>query len=74
MSVNPDDRNLQPKFSWSDSSIFHSIYYVVFMFVASLCSIQLFIGVSFFVDLIQHHLIACRFSWKFLNKEAVFHP
>ncbi|GAN08579.1 cation channel family protein [Mucor ambiguus] len=45
MSVIPEDRDLQPQFSWSASSIFHSLYYVVFMFVASLCSIQLFIGV-----------------------------
>ncbi|KAI9485907.1 MAG: Ion transport protein-domain-containing protein [Benjaminiella poitrasii] len=45
MSVVPEDRDAQPQFSWSSSSIFHSIYYVVFMFVASLCSIQLFIGV-----------------------------
>ncbi|CEP10750.1 hypothetical protein [Parasitella parasitica] len=45
MSVIPDDKNLQPQFSWSSSSIFHSLYYVLFMFVASLCSIQLFIGV-----------------------------
>ncbi|KAL9554146.1 hypothetical protein MBANPS3_002946 [Mucor bainieri] len=45
MSVVPEDRDLQPQFSWSTSSIFYSLYYVVFMFVASLCSIQLFIGV-----------------------------
>ncbi|KAK4512387.1 uncharacterized protein ATC70_003085 [Mucor velutinosus] len=45
MSVVPKDRDLQPQFSWSTSSIFYSLYYVVFMFVASLCSIQLFIGV-----------------------------
>ncbi|KAL7311607.1 calcium channel protein [Mucor circinelloides] len=45
MSVIPQDRDLQPQFSWSSSSVFHSLYYVVFMFVASLCSIQLFIGV-----------------------------
>jgi hypothetical protein len=44
MSV-PENKTDQAKFSWSSSSIFHSLYYVVFMFVASLCSIQLFIGV-----------------------------
>ncbi|KAF1800899.1 Ion transport protein-domain-containing protein [Mucor lusitanicus] len=45
MSVVPEDRDVQPQFSWSTSSVFYSLYYVVFMFVASLCSIQLFIGV-----------------------------
>lgn len=47
MSVIPEDKDLQPQFSWSSSSIFHSLYYVIFMFVASLCSIQLFIGVKY---------------------------
>ncbi|KAI7904858.1 Ion transport protein-domain-containing protein [Cokeromyces recurvatus] len=45
MSIIPENRDAQPKFSWSSSSILHSIFYVVFMFVASLCTIQLFIGV-----------------------------
>ncbi|KAI8644851.1 Ion transport protein-domain-containing protein [Parasitella parasitica] len=40
-----NDSDSQPQFSWSSSSIFYSLYYVIFMFVASLCSIQLFIGV-----------------------------
>lgn len=44
MSV-PESKTDQAKFSWSSLSIFHSLYYVAFMFVASLCSIQLFIGV-----------------------------
>lgn len=44
MSV-PQNSNEQPKFSWEPHSIFNSLFYVVFMFVASLCSIQLFIGV-----------------------------
>ncbi|KAI8370635.1 Ion transport protein-domain-containing protein [Radiomyces spectabilis] len=35
----------QPRFHWTGISIWHSTYYVLFMFVASLCSIQLFIGV-----------------------------
>lgn len=50
MSV-PNTLTDQPKFSWSSSSIFHSIFYIVFMFVASLCSIQLFIGV--FLDIFK---------------------
>lgn len=50
MSV-PDKFKDQPKFSWSSSSIYHSIFYIVFMFVASLCSIQLFIGV--FLDIFK---------------------
>ncbi|KAI8347637.1 Ion transport protein-domain-containing protein [Choanephora cucurbitarum] len=42
MSVQRD----QPlEFDWSMRAITHSMYYVVFMFIASLCSIQLFIGV-----------------------------
>ncbi|KAI8967340.1 Ion transport protein-domain-containing protein [Mycotypha africana] len=45
MSVVPGDSSLPPHFNWSSTSVYHSIYYVVFMFVASLCSIQLFIGV-----------------------------
>ncbi len=44
MSV-PDSDHEQPKFNWGPNSIFYSLFYVVFMFVASLCSIQLFIGV-----------------------------
>lgn len=44
MSV-PADINMQPKFDWSSPSVLYSLYYIVFMFVASLCSIQLFIGV-----------------------------
>lgn len=46
MSVSPaGDIKQQPKFDWSSTSVMYSIYYIVFMFVASLCSIQLFIGV-----------------------------
>lgn len=44
MSV-PQTPTDQAQFGWSSSSVFHSLFYVVFMFVASLCSIQLFIGV-----------------------------
>lgn len=38
-------RGEQPRFDWSSSSAWYALYYIVFMFVASLCSIQLFIGV-----------------------------
>ncbi|CAO3597547.1 unnamed protein product [Absidia cylindrospora] len=44
MSVAPT-MNEQPKFDWFSSSVWYSLYYIVFMFVASLCTIQLFIGV-----------------------------
>lgn len=45
MSV-PSTMNAQPKFNWISSSVWYSLYYIVFMFVASLCTLQLFIGVS----------------------------
>ncbi|KAG0179382.1 calcium channel protein [Apophysomyces sp. BC1021] len=44
MSIQPT-KHLQPKFNWSAGAYWYSVYYVVFMFVASLCVIQLFIGV-----------------------------
>ncbi|KAI8343217.1 Ion transport protein-domain-containing protein [Chlamydoabsidia padenii] len=44
MSV-PTTVNTQPKFNWFSSSVLYSLYYIVFMFVASLCTLQLFIGV-----------------------------
>ncbi|KAI9028890.1 Ion transport protein-domain-containing protein [Phycomyces nitens] len=43
MSV-PAEKNEQPRFDWSSPSIWYSLYYICFMFLASLCSIQLFIG------------------------------
>ncbi|CAO3626859.1 unnamed protein product [Cunninghamella echinulata] len=39
------ETDAQPNFNWTSSSIWYSLYYIVFMFVASLCTIQLFIGV-----------------------------
>ncbi|KAI9305722.1 Ion transport protein-domain-containing protein [Cunninghamella echinulata] len=39
------EADAQPNFNWASSSIWYSLYYIVFMFVASLCTIQLFIGV-----------------------------
>ena len=44
MSV-PAESHSQPKFDWQSGATWNAIYYLVFMFVASLCSIQLFIGV-----------------------------
>ncbi|KAI9317892.1 Ion transport protein-domain-containing protein [Dichotomocladium elegans] len=44
MSV-PFAKDQQPSFSWESNSTWHSLYYVCFMFLTSLCSIQLFIGV-----------------------------
>ncbi|KAG2227612.1 hypothetical protein INT45_002297, partial [Circinella minor] len=44
MSV-PVEHHAQPKFNWLSGASWNAIYYLVFMFVASLCSIQLFIGV-----------------------------
>ncbi|KAI8147435.1 Ion transport protein-domain-containing protein [Fennellomyces sp. T-0311] len=38
-------KDAQPRFDWTSESTWNAIYYLVFMFVASLCSIQLFIGV-----------------------------
>jgi hypothetical protein len=75
MSV-PIEKFEQPSFSWSNASIFHSLYYVVFMFVASLCSIQLFIGVSQCIALSTSNCIfinGIRFFWKFSNKEMEYH-
>ncbi|KAI8364970.1 Ion transport protein-domain-containing protein [Blakeslea trispora] len=42
MSIQSDK---PPEFDWSQKAMVHSLYYVLFMFIASLCSIQLFIGV-----------------------------
>ncbi|KAL0092618.1 Ion transport protein-domain-containing protein [Phycomyces blakesleeanus] len=44
MSV-PIEKGAQPRFDWNSPSIWYSLYYICFMFLASLCSIQLFIGV-----------------------------
>ncbi|ORX58316.1 hypothetical protein DM01DRAFT_1372373 [Hesseltinella vesiculosa] len=44
MSVSPSS-SAQAKFSWHSNSIWYSFYYVAFMFISSICSIQLFIGV-----------------------------
>lgn len=44
MSVSPDLK-AQPSFYWGSNSTWHALYYICFMFVISLCAIQLFIGV-----------------------------
>ncbi|KAI8062730.1 Ion transport protein-domain-containing protein [Gongronella butleri] len=44
MSLAPTP-TMQPRFSWYSTSVWYSLYYVAFMFIASICSIQLFIGV-----------------------------
>lgn len=44
MSVSPDLK-AQPSFYWGTNSTWHALYYICFMFVISLCAIQLFIGV-----------------------------
>ena len=41
----PADADIQPQFDWTSSSVYHSIYYVVFM-VISHGTLQLFVGVS----------------------------
>ncbi|KAI9495474.1 Ion transport protein-domain-containing protein [Zychaea mexicana] len=40
----PADADIQPHFDWTSSSVYHSIYYVVFM-VISHGTLQLFVGV-----------------------------
>ena len=44
MSVSPELK-AQPSFYWGSNSTWHALYYICFMFVISLCAIQLFIGV-----------------------------
>ncbi|KAI8140598.1 Ion transport protein-domain-containing protein [Fennellomyces sp. T-0311] len=40
----PKDADVQPEFDWTSSSVYHSIYYIVFM-VISHGTLQLFVGV-----------------------------
>jgi voltage-dependent calcium channel len=41
----PTDADVQPVFDWTASTVYHSLYFVIFM-VVSHGTVQLFVGVS----------------------------
>jgi hypothetical protein len=41
----PSEADVQPQFDWSSSTIYNSLYFVVFMIIAH-GTVQLFVGVS----------------------------